>query len=123
LDLTFAPDPIAPALARAAVGGTLPETVPLDKRADIMLLVSEVVTNAVRYGGSEAADEIVVGVEARAGRLRVEVVNRGRTFEAAEQREPERASGWGLYLLNRLTSDWGIEARASSIVVWFEVSV
>jgi anti-sigma regulatory factor (Ser/Thr protein kinase) len=89
---------------------------------DLELLVTEVVTNAVRHGGRGAADEIVVRMWADGG-VHVEVVDTGSPFEppAGPERVQPSASGWGLFLLDRLTSAWGVEAEPGGKKVWFDL--
>jgi anti-sigma regulatory factor (Ser/Thr protein kinase) len=114
-------EPIAPALARAGVRGAV-NGVPERLLADLELLVTEVVTNAVRHGGRGAADEIVVRLYA-GDCVRVEVVDTGPTFDRPETPDhlSPSASGWGLFLLDRLTTAWGVEAERGGKKVWFEL--
>jgi len=89
--------------------------------ADVLLLVSELVTNAVRHGGTEASNEIVVRV-ALGGCVRVEVVDSGPTFVASPRSEYDSApSGWGLYLLDSVAREWGIDPDVNGKKVWFEL--
>jgi anti-sigma regulatory factor (Ser/Thr protein kinase) len=120
-------EPIAPALARAGVRGAIagvPDRVPDRLVADLELLVTEVVTNAVRHGGLRPADEIVVRMWAD-DCVHVEVVDTGSPFE--RRAEPGRlgpsASGWGLFLLDRLTTAWGVEAEPNGKKVWFDLDL
>ena len=88
-----------------------------------MLLVSELVTNSVRHGGLRPDQEIEVTVRASPHHLRVEVVEPGEGFELAPTRLPRRgipAGGWGLYLVDRLSSAWGVEGSGVT-KVWFEM--
>jgi hypothetical protein len=54
----------------------------------------------------------------------VEVVDPGPPFD--RPRSPERfetaQSGWGLFLLDRLASDWGVESEMDGKAVWFELA-
>ena len=112
---------IAPALARAGVRSAVPD-VPDQTISDLELLVTEVVSNAVRHSGQRPTDEIVVRVSA-SDLVRVEVLDRGPTFDppAGPERFDPRPSGWGIFLLERLTRAWGIEAERTGKKVWFEV--
>jgi anti-sigma regulatory factor (Ser/Thr protein kinase) len=87
------------------------------------LLVSELVTNSVRHGGLRPDQEIEVTVEASPQRLRVEVAEPGEGFEVAPGPRPRRegpAGGWGLFLVDRLSSAWGVESNGVT-KVWFEL--
>jgi anti-sigma regulatory factor (Ser/Thr protein kinase) len=114
-------EPIAPALARAGVRGAV-NGIPERALADLELLVTEVVTNAIRHGRRQPTDEVVVRLFTGQC-LRVEVVDTGPTFERPEA--PDRLapspSGWGLFLLDRLATAWGVEAERAGKTVWFEL--
>ncbi|MGZ4153800.1 MAG: ATP-binding protein [Actinomycetota bacterium] len=112
---------MAPALARAGVRSAV-AGIPDRLVADLELLVTEVVTNAVRHGGRRPTDEIVVRLWAN-DCVHVEVVDSGSPFErpAGPDRLAPSASGWGLFLLDRLTSAWGVEAEGNGKKVWFEL--
>jgi len=120
-ELRLPAESIAPALARAGVRGM---SVGVSERvgADLALLVTEVVANAVRHASSGPGDEILVRLYV-SDRVRVEVVDHGEGFDAAEHPEPgdARSSGWGLYLLDSLASSWGVERTDDSTTVWFEL--
>ncbi len=84
------------------------------------LHVTELVANAVRHAGA-AAVELVVAVDEST--VRVEVANPGRPFEVrvgSAGREEE--SSWGLFLVDRLSDDWGVLDEAGYQRVWFEIS-
>jgi len=100
---------------------------PLDDRLqadllnDIRLLVSELVTNSVRHADGDGADSVGLAVKLRTDRVRVEVTDAGAGFEP-KPREPgqSQASGWGLYLVDRLADRWGVR-RGDRTNVWFEM--
>ena len=97
---------------KAQVGGAGVET--------IRLLVTELVANAVRHAGA-AAVELVVAIDEKT--VRVEVVHRGRPFDArvgTAGREEE--SSWGLFLVDRLSEDWGVLDESGYQRVWFEIT-
>ena len=82
------------------------------------LLVSELVTNAVRHAGGEVVRLVVRHAD---GRLRVEVHDPGRGFELREPADdPVRASGWGLVLVDELADRWGVDSTPATRV-WFEI--
>jgi anti-sigma regulatory factor (Ser/Thr protein kinase) len=90
-------------------------------REILELLVSELVTNSVRHGGrlENSCVELRVTVADRC--VRVEVCDHGPGFDGEPPRppEPHQTSGWGLYLVDRLSRDWGIERNPTR--VWFEM--
>ncbi|HVU71517.1 MAG TPA: SpoIIE family protein phosphatase, partial [Mycobacteriales bacterium] len=88
-------------------------------RDDVVLLVSELVTNALRH----ARPPVRLHAEADDRRLRIgvddggaAVVLRPRLFPPAEQE-----NGRGLALLETLSSRWGMVARPDGKTVWFEL--
>jgi anti-sigma regulatory factor (Ser/Thr protein kinase) len=107
----------APAAARRAVerlGGVVPDEV----LADVRLLVSELITNSVKYGGDGDVTLRVEGPDP----LRVEVVDRGAGFvPLARDRPMTEAGGWGLHVVERLSDRWGV--FEGSTHVWFEIDV
>jgi anti-sigma regulatory factor (Ser/Thr protein kinase) len=113
----------AGAAARRAVlegNGALPTTV----RDDVLLLVSELVTNAVRHAG--AGPDRPVRLELRCGLRRVRVViadeGPGFTWHQATPAGPTASGGWGLFFVDRLADCWGVERTPTGSRVWFEIA-
>jgi anti-sigma regulatory factor (Ser/Thr protein kinase) len=110
-------DLTAPATARRAVerfGAHLdPDVVP-----DVKLLVSELITNSVKYG-REGRVQLILRSEDPA-HVHVEVVDQGVGFvPAARDRPNTEPGGWGLHLVEALTKRWGV--HEGSTHVWFEI--
>lgn len=85
------------------------------------LLVSELVTNAVRHAVTAEDDVIELVVDHEDGRVRVEVVDRGKGFKPEPRADTNDAtSGWGLHILEQLASRWGVESVGGTRV-WFEL--
>lgn len=120
--LRLPPGSIAPALARAGVA-SISSRLPEEVAADLGLLTSEVVGNAVRHAKTSPVDEITVRLAANGDRIRVEVVDPGPGFEPSSPSGPgdPRTHGWGLLLVNRLARSWGVEPEGSRNKVWFEL--
>jgi serine/threonine-protein kinase RsbW len=122
-DLVFelAAGPMAGSGARRellAGAGTLPSAV----RDDVLLLVTELVTNAVRH--STAGSDGLVRVELRAGpdTLWVAVSDEGAGFTADAPVEPNEAGGWGLALVDRIADRWAVAPIGSGTCAWFEIA-
>lgn len=122
--LTFAALPSTPrwarALAREALRGWGLE--PLADTAE--LLLSELVTNAVKATCRDAV--IRVTIRAGADRLRIEVTDRGAGRPRVDDPGPETESGRGLLLVSSISADWGthpvrLPSGASGKVVWCEI--
>jgi anti-sigma regulatory factor (Ser/Thr protein kinase) len=111
----------APARAREAIDG-FSGRVPEVRLRDVRLLVSELVTNAVRHAGLRAGDRIRLRASLSGPVLRVEVHDPGQGFELrAPDPDPARPSGWGLYLVEEIADRWGMEGAASGTRIWFEL--
>ena len=92
--------------------------------SDLELLVSEVVTNAVRHGGAGRSDDIDVRVEVAEDTVSVSIVDSGNGFRPAQAPKPRSgrdAGGFGLFLLDRLSTRWGIERDEHGFRVWFRL--
>jgi anti-sigma regulatory factor (Ser/Thr protein kinase) len=84
------------------------------------LLVSELVTNAVRHGASDRHESILVRARRTDGSVRVEVCDEGEGFEGAVKSPGDsEPGGRGLLLVDTLASSWGVE-RGEPNCVWFE---
>jgi anti-sigma regulatory factor (Ser/Thr protein kinase) len=111
----------APALARAALSGFLRERTDAATLETLTLLVSEVVSNAVLHSDAPPASAIVLCARVLDhGRVRVEVTDRGSGFTPVA-RDPDRNGGYGLYLLDKQATRWGVE-RDGGTRVWFELA-
>lgn len=110
-------DPRAPAHARRAIECLEPEVSP-EVVPDVKLLVSELITNSVKYGGD---GEVTLQIEVETPeRLRVEVVDQGSGFvPKARSRPATDVGGWGLHLVKELSDRWGV--YEGSTHVWFEI--
>lgn len=121
VDLRVRCDESAPSAARQALDGleALGRTV-----GDLMLVASELVTNAVLYSGCSEEDEIELQLERTDGHLRLSVLDPGRTAQSARVAiDEQRASGgMGLFVVEQLASRWGAD-RSERYRVWAEVPV
>ena len=89
-------------------------------RQVIELLVSELVTNAVRHGASDPHESILVRANRTNGAVRVEVCDEGEGFDHRGEPPPEtQPGGRGLLLVKTLASRWGVMPGQPNCV-WFE---
>ena len=111
--LTIERDARAPARAREAVAAFADENlVP-----DATLLVSELMTNAVKYGTGPIELRLE---QPRPGALRCEVADHGGGFTPTARSQPRMdVGGWGLYLVEAIASSWGVQDGSTH--VWFEL--
>src|SRR4051812_12224603 len=113
----------APSAVRHALrerGAHLPE--PL--REDLLLLLTELVTNAVRHSGAMNGDPIEIDMRERPDCVRVEVADPGQGFERPRRLVPDltRTGGLGLVLVDRLSRAWGTRRTDKGSLVWFELA-
>lgn len=110
-------DARAPALARRMVDEL--EGVLDPQCADqARLLLSEVVSNAVRHGEGQSVRVLLDAVQG--GELRCEVMDEGHGFVPTARDKPSMVEGgWGLHLVETLSRRWGV--REGSTHVWFEL--
>ncbi len=115
-------EPASIAQARQALEALEP-TVGAEVLPDLRLLVSEVVTNAVRHARATRDARVVLVAKPGSSCVRVEVYDEGSGFVAPLRPAPRPggASGWGLFLVQRLARSWGTEPPPDSYV-WFELA-
>jgi anti-sigma regulatory factor (Ser/Thr protein kinase) len=110
-------DLTAPAHARRAVEA-FGERLDTSVVPDAKLLVSELITNSVKYGRDGQVTLILRSEDPR--HVYVEVVDQGSGFvPAARDRPKTEPGGWGLHMVEALTERWGV--REGSTHVWFEI--
>ncbi|WP_415947867.1 SpoIIE family protein phosphatase [Streptomyces sp. KLOTTS4A1] len=83
----------------------------------VELLVSEVVTNAVRYASRPVTLRLL-----RTDVLRCEVVDDVPQLPRLRQARATDEGGRGLYLVNRMARRWGATRLSTGKVVWFELN-
>jgi anti-sigma regulatory factor (Ser/Thr protein kinase) len=118
--LRLPPDARAPAHARRSLETLRPS---LDDRLaeEAALLVTEVVSNSVRHASLDASETIEVRIRGSRSTLHVDVIDPGPGFDPSRPRRSRQTGGWGLWLLDRLATRWGVE-RNGMTRVWFELS-
>jgi two-component sensor histidine kinase len=79
---------------------------------DVLLVVTELATNALQHGGGDPVLRLNVGAE----HIRVEVFDDDPAPPV--RRPPGDDGGWGLALVERLALDWGIARHGRGKVVW-----
>ncbi len=120
---TFELVPEAASQARAVVSSQLGSEIPPEVLEEATLLVSELVTNAVRHGGDASVAEVELSIRNEPERVRVVVSDPGAGF-IVEPRLPtaSESSEWGLYLVDRIADRWGVVTRDRN-EVWFEIDM
>ena len=86
---------------------------------DLQLVVSELVTNSVKFGPKRAITlALTIG---RDGVVKGEVIDQGDGERAKVEMtaEPTLDGGWGLHLVDQVAMRWGV--HEGSTHVWFEI--
>ena len=88
---------------------------------DALLLVTELVTNAVVHAGTDMELHLEVGVD----RARIEVADHGAGGLSVLRGEPDagREGGRGIFLLDALAQEWGTRHFRGGKSVWFELAL
>ena len=120
LTLRLSPGPEAVPAARKALDG-LSGMVERTVCEDLRLLVTEVVTNGVRHGSQRGHMTVAIAVGEQ--KVRAEVSDQGRGFTPPDAPMPrdDGTGGWGLQLVDRVASSWGVKVNDITCV-WFELA-
>jgi PAS domain S-box-containing protein len=115
--LRLAPQPLSVARARSAVRGLLERGERGDLAETAVLLVSELVTNALLHAGTH------IDLVARLGSdgVRVEVGDGSLHLPSRRRYAATAGTGRGLMMLDSMAADWGVRRRRNGKVVWFEL--
>lgn len=112
----FARTPAAPADARRVVAGSFGDLLPEETLDDVLLVVSELMTNAVLYGEGGVQLRLDVKKDCVMGM----VTDDGPGFDARPRRhDPARVGGHGLRIVGCVAERWGIGDQATD--VWFHI--
>ena len=118
----------APAQARAWLAARLSELsgisgVSEQLLQDALLVVSELVTNAIRHG----RPVVEVGLQLDGGRVRLEVRDGGEQLPTVPSDRPsiDRSTGRGLLIVAATARDWGVVRGSGAVgkTVWAELAV
>jgi anti-sigma regulatory factor (Ser/Thr protein kinase) len=98
-------------------------------RGDVLLLVTELVTNAVRHGQVGTDGSVRLECRSSGERLRFLVTDSGTSLLGNGGLPPQARrgtngdpAGWGLLLVEQIAERWGVLASPPGTCVWFEVA-
>lgn len=121
---SFPLDPVAVPQARSLVNTTLAAWDLIDRVDEILLAVSELVTNAVRHGTANGSGRCLVKLSADDGRLRLEVHDLNRRRPRVRRSAADAIGGRGLFLVTAIADGWGVEPRGEcGKAVWTEFKI
>ena len=112
--------PQAVSEARRWVGGIAAELLEAEQAEKLRLVISEVVTNALRHG--TPGERIDVAVTPKPEFLCVQVTDDGPGLAPRPRAlGTETEGGYGLYFVEQLTRRWGVTRENQRTRVWFEL--
>lgn len=94
---------------------------------EVLLLLSELVSNAVRHSDSARlpGGEVTVAVSTTDDLIHVDVIDAGSPtplpLESPAHVDELSENGRGLWLVSELSASWGCKEEAQARVVWFEL--
>ena len=104
-------------VVRAAVGDLRREIL-----SDVLLCVTELVTNSVTQPAAEPGDVVELRLLRDDHVLRVEIADRDRGVTVESARRAPGDPAFGLYIVELLADRWGVE-RGEQRRIWFEKNV
>ena len=119
LSMSLGRGPEAAAEARRAISELRADLDP-PLMETLRLLVTELVTNSVRH---TAADAVTLKIAVGKSAVITEVADTGPGFEPdCMEHAGDDDTGWGLFLVQRLATKWGVKHDGPTKRVWFELS-
>lgn len=115
---TVPADPAEIAQARERIVELAEPFVDAGRIGDLRLVISEVITNAVRHGGT---GDMLLAITPKQQFLCIQVTDTGDGFAPRPRAYmPDEDGGFGLFLIERLTRRWGLTRENRNTRVWFE---
>jgi anti-sigma regulatory factor (Ser/Thr protein kinase) len=112
----FRRDAASVASAREWLAGFLDRhAVPRSTRRDAVLIISELVTNALRHG---LGDIVVRGSLSGATKVQVSVTDSGPELPHVQPIDPDRVGGVGLHIVQEVAAHWGVSPFPGGKTVW-----
>ena len=89
--------------------------------ADVLALVlTELVTNAIRHADIDQREHIDVTLEVSRDGIKGTVKDPGIGFDVGpDGPTPDDTGGFGLYIVDRLARQWGVDRSKDETKVWF----
>jgi two-component sensor histidine kinase len=107
-EFQLASDSRAAASAREAVRSAVGD-LPREVLSDVLLCVTELVTNSVSQPDADAGEMLVLTLSRTDSQLRVEVAERQRGVIVETARRTPGDPSFGLYIVELLSDRWGVE--------------
>lgn len=115
------PEPASAGIARRFASDVATEWGAGDSIDQLNICVSEIVTNALIH----TAADIDLTIHLSPSNIRVEVKDASDRAPALKDNsdDPAETTGRGLFIVDTIASDWGVEFVDSGKVVWFELEL
>jgi anti-sigma regulatory factor (Ser/Thr protein kinase) len=114
------PETVLLARRRAASLLDADRQLPSVTRADVLLVVSELVSNAVRHG----VGPVEFGLRVSPGQVHIEVGDQGPSRpEPARKPAATSQNGRGLLIVDAIASAWGVTAQVPGKTVWADIEL
>lgn len=116
LALSLPRTPSAAAIARRGVTSCFGDLLGEETLDDVLLVVSELVTNALLHGQGAIKLRMTFDAHGVVGA----VTDEGDAFHGKPlERDLDRVGGHGLHIVGRVAGSWGLSVGSTSI--WFEI--
>ena len=104
--------------ARRFLLASLPDATPAEAD-ELVLLLSELATNAVQHAATEFEVAVLVAPDGRS--VRVEVSDGAAGYPTPQEQVPDAPNGRGLHIVRAMADGWGIEMQRDrpGKIVWF----
>jgi anti-sigma regulatory factor (Ser/Thr protein kinase) len=89
-------------------------------QADAALVMSELVTNALRHGLGEIVARAKIGDH---GHVDLSVTDSGSEQPELQAVDPERVGGVGLHVVAQVSDEWGVARFPGGKTVWARIAV
>jgi anti-sigma regulatory factor (Ser/Thr protein kinase) len=89
------------------------------EKPEVLLVVSELVTNALTH----ARSEVELALELDQERLRVEVADGSTDLPQLRHPDPLDVTGRGVFLVDHFADAWGTAMRPNGKVVWCQIGI
>ena len=107
-------------LARSMASDAVADSLQPTERDSFVLLVSELVSNAIRHAPPEPDGRIVLKLHVDNGTARAAVIDGGRRFDFEQATFDPMTPHFGLMLVDQLANRWGLSLDGEK-AVWFEI--
>jgi anti-sigma regulatory factor (Ser/Thr protein kinase) len=119
LTLRLPPEARSATRARAVTREHLATICPPRAVESAALVVTELVSNAVRH----AETEMLLVLNVAPGHIDVRVQDASPALPERREAGPESLSGRGLAIVDELASAWGVEERDGTKIVWATIAI